>query len=303
MAQNLLSLMGNFESGRTFINVNNIRNPGQKCDKGAYFYKNPQYAENSSEIINIGGFEYKIMFMCRINPSKIRQPETFQDCWILSPTPDEVRPYKILIKKIPKSSLAVASQQEIKVCFNNPSPIYFQILQKKDESYFNKNNLGINNNDFILKTYTSSSFINNFLRDEQNNNNAESESYVWCLHKAISQNNQNVQNNIKVYRGVSKKLPNNIGVGSRFYFPEFLSTSKDINVAKGFAGSGTLMEITIQNNGINGNNLYCRDVESISYYPTEREIIFTSYCYFRVTKIEKSAALDKIELTCEGHHF
>ena len=141
------------------------------------------------------------------------------------------------------------------------------------------------------------------MRDEQNNNNAESESYVWCLHKAISQNNQNVQNNIKVYRGVSKKLPNNIGVGSRFYFPEFLSTSKDINVAKGFAGSGTLMEITIQNNGINGNNLYCRDVESISYYPTEREIIFTSYCYFRVTKIEKSAALDKIELTCEGHHF
>ena len=108
---------------------------------------------------------------------------------------------------------------------------------------------------------------------------------------------------ILVYRGVSKKLPNNIGVGSKFYFPEFLSTSKDINVAKGFAGSETLMEITIQNNGINGKNLYCIDVESISYYPSEKEIIFTSYCYFRVTKIEKSAALDKIELTCEGHHF
>ena len=74
MVQNLLSLMGNQESGRTFINVNNIRSPGQKCKFGAYFYKNPNYAENSSEAINIGGFEYKIMFMCRVNPKKIRQP-------------------------------------------------------------------------------------------------------------------------------------------------------------------------------------------------------------------------------------
>ena len=137
MLQNLISLMGNFESGKTFINVNNARSPGQKCNTGAYFYKNPIYAENSSEAVNVGGFEYKIMFMCRINPSKIRKPENFLNCWILSPTPDEVRPYKILIKKIPKSALAIASQQEIKVCFGNPSPSYFQIMQKKDESYFN----------------------------------------------------------------------------------------------------------------------------------------------------------------------
>ena len=102
MVHNLLSLMGNQESGRTFINVNNARNPEQKCKTGAYFYRNPNYDENSSETIKIGGFDYKIMFMCRVSPSKIRQPETFQNCWILNPTPDEVRPYKILIKKIAK---------------------------------------------------------------------------------------------------------------------------------------------------------------------------------------------------------
>jgi hypothetical protein len=118
--QNLFSLMGNLESGRTFIDSNNIRRPGQKCKIGAYFYKNPNYAENSSEEIDIGGFKYKIMFMCRVNPDKIRQPENFQDLWILSPSPDEVRPYKSLIKKYPISSLAIETQQEIKICFNSP---------------------------------------------------------------------------------------------------------------------------------------------------------------------------------------
>ena len=76
---------------------------------------------------------------------------------------------------------------------------------------------------------------------------------------------------ILVYRGVSKKLPNNIGVGSKFYFPEILSTSNDINVAKGFAGSGTLIALylffgrdilvslrifvyTKKNEIVNGNN-------------------------------------------------
>ena len=304
MFQNLVNLMGNYESGKTYIGVKNVRKPGQKCKAGAYFYKNPMIAENSSETINVGGFEYKIMFMCRVKSSEIRQPETFQDCWILSLTPDEVRPYKILIKKIPKSALAVASLQEIKCCYQ-PNDSYIKILQQKDESFFNKNTSGLNNNDFILKSYTDSSFINSYLRNNEISNYTENDlkSYAWCLHKAITQNNQNVDNNILVYRGVNVKIPNNIGVGSRFYFSEFLSTSKDINIAKNFAGTGTLMYITILNNGINGNKIYCRDVESISSYPTEKEIIITSYCYFRVTKIERSPQLDQLYLNCEGYLF
>ena len=304
MFQNLVNLMGNYESGKTYIGVKNVRKPGQKCKAGAYFYKNPMIAENSSETINVGGFEYKIMFMCRVKSSEIRQPETFQDCWILSLTPDEVRPYKILIKKIPKSALAVASLQEIKCCYQ-PNDSYIKILQQKDESFFNKNTSGLNNNDFILKSYTDSSFINSYLRNNEISNYTENDlkSYAWCLHKAITQNNQNVDNNILVYRGVRVKIPNSIGVGSRFYFSEFLSTSKDINIAKNFAGTGTLMYITILNNGINGNKIYCRDVESISSYPTEKEIIITSYCYFRVTKIERSPQLDQLYLNCEGYLF
>ena len=307
MIQNIMSFMGNLESGKTFMDEINIRKPGEKCMSGAYFYKNPEIAENSSEIINIGGFDYKIMFMCRINPKKIRQPENFPELWILSPTPDEIRPYKILIKKIAKSSLANASQQNIKMAFNAPPATYMQILQQKDESYFSNNNTGGSNLDYVLKQYTGSmySYVNNYLRDGTiNNNNAkDANSTVWCLHKAITQNNPNVQNGALLYRGVCKKLPNNIVVGTRFFFPEFISTSKDINVAKSFGGSGTLMYITVQNNGTNGKKVYCRDVSGISIFPEEQEIIFTSYCRFRVTKIEKSGGWDILHLVCEGHYF
>jgi hypothetical protein len=119
-------------------------------------------------------------------------------------TPDEVRPYKILIKKIPKSALAVASQEEIK-CFLGPQDSYIQILNKKDESFFNKNNSGLNNNDFILKSYTNSSFINSYLRNNSITDYTEDDlkSYAWCLHKAITQNNKNVENNTLVFRGVN----------------------------------------------------------------------------------------------------
>ena len=304
MIQNIISFMGNLESGKTFMNEVNIRKPTEKCMAGAYFYKNPEIAENSSEIINIGGFDYKIMFMCRVNSKKIRQPENFPELWILSPTPNEIRPYKILIKKIAKSSLANASQLNIKVSFEPPPATYYQILQTKDESYFNGNTSGISNLDYVLKDYTGClySSLNNYLRNGITPNN-NTNSTIWCLHKAITQNNSNVNNGVILYRGVCKKLPNNIRVGNRFYFPEFISTSKDINVAKSFGGSGTLMYIKVENNGINGKKVYCRDLTNISSFPHEQEILFTSYCRFRVTKIEQSGGWDILHLTCEGHYF
>ena len=304
--QNLISFMGNLESGKTFMNDVNMRNTTEKCMSGAYFYKDPEISENSSETINIGGFDYKIMFMCRVNPKKIRQPQSFPELWILSPTPDEIRPYKILIKKIAKSSLANASQQNIKMAFSSPPMTYFQILQQKDESHFNGNHSGISNLDFVLKEYTGSMYssINNYLREGLVDNNANStKSTVWCLHKAITESPQNVQNGVVLYRGVCKKLPSNIGVGTRFFFPEFIYTSTDIEVAKSFGGSGTLMHIRVENNGINGNKVYCRDVSGISHYPSEKEILFTSYCKFRITNVEKSGNWDVLYLTCEGHVF
>ena len=179
--------------------------------------------------------------MYRVDPSQIRQPENFKDCWILSPTPEEVRPYKILIKKIPISPLAIASQEEIQFSLNPPSS-YFQMLNKKDESYFNKNNSNRSNYDFILSSYTGSGAgrVNHYLRNNKNTFlDNELNSYIWCLHKAITENIVNVQNNTVVYRGVKAKIPHNIGIGAKFYFPVFLSSSRDFNIARGFAANGT----------------------------------------------------------------
>ena len=192
------------------------------------------------------------------------------------------------------------------MAFSSPPMTYFQILQQKDESHFNGNHSGISNLDFVLKEYTGSMYssINNYLREGLVDNNANStKSTVWCLHKAITESPQNVQNGVVLYRGVCKKLPSNIGVGTRFFFPEFISTSTDVEVAKSFGGSGTLMYIKVENNGINGNKVYCRDVSGISHYPSEKEILFTSYCKFRITKVEKSGNWDVLHLTCEGHVF
>ena len=307
MMESIMSIMGNFETGKTYIDVKNVRKPGHKCKSGAYFYKNPNYAENSSEIIKIGGFEYKIMFMCRVKASKIMQPENFNECWILSPTPDEVRPYKILVKKIPKSPLAIQSTQVIKMCLDpSPPKIYFQILQEKDESFYQKkstsNFKNLSDYDYVLKLYSQESTINYFLRNPVNATK-DNKSNVWCLHKAITKSQSNVANGTMVYRGVCFKLPNNIGVGTKFYFPEFLSTSTDIDIAKEIAMDGTLMYISILNNGTNGKKVYCRNIEYISDYPFQKEILFTSYCQFKVTKIEKTPNLDILHLTCEGHNF
>ena len=128
-------------------------------------------------------------------------------------------------------------------------------------------------------------------------------SNIWCLHKAITEQESNVDNNITVYRGIKVKIPNNIGIGTKFYFKEFLSTSKDIETAKAFACSGTLMHISIQNNGINGKKVYCRDIEKISNFQFEKEIIFTAFCQFIVTDIKKEEGLDIIYLTCDGYNF
>ena len=61
------------------------------------------------------------------------------------------------------------------------------------------------------------------------------------------------------------QFPPEIQIGSIFYFQEFLSTT----IKKSFAeqwikGKGTLMEITIKNNGTNGFPNYCYYIEDIS---------------------------------------
>ena len=113
---------------QTYKNDKDLRNHKNKCGCGVYLFQNPKIAENSAGIIDICGVRYKVLLMCRVNPKKIRQPEGFKDCWILNPTPYEIRPYRILVKTILQSPLAAASQEEFKF-FTEPSSYYQDIIK------------------------------------------------------------------------------------------------------------------------------------------------------------------------------
>ena len=43
---------------------------------------------------------YKCVLMCRVNPNKIRVPQNEKKYWILNGNFNEIRPYRLLIKKI-----------------------------------------------------------------------------------------------------------------------------------------------------------------------------------------------------------
>ena len=54
------------------------------------------YAKYSST--NINGKTYKMGFMMRVKPDKIRISGNTKNYWVLNGTTDEMRPYRIMIK-------------------------------------------------------------------------------------------------------------------------------------------------------------------------------------------------------------
>ena len=113
--------------------------------------------------------------------------------------------------------------------------------------------------------------------------------------------NKGVKENTIVYRGIYQfKFPKEIGKGSKFYLSEFMSTTTDINVAKAYMGEiGTLMEIKIQNNGTNNYLNYCYNLQKISKYPDEEEILISSHCCFVIEQITRGE-IDYVRMRCEG---
>ena len=293
---------------------------GPKCGEGVCLFQNIEYAENNAGILEISGFKIKIIFMCRVNPIKIRQPKRFPQCWILNPTADEIRPYRILIKKIPCSSL----HENVITTISSPVDYITSAIESNDISFLSKKNdiqfdeyakigsQNINDDFFVIRLYSSDyyKYINNYLRNENYFiNNEDSEftekdiiSWIFCLQSALTRN-INVDDDITVYRGIRKvKFSSEIGIGSKFYFREFVSTSIKRNVAEDFLqGEGTLLIIKIKNNGTNGFPNYCYYIEDITYYTGEYEVLLCSHCYFSVTNIQHRKDIDYVFLTCEGY--
>ena len=83
-----------------YENDNDIKNPGKKVGIGVYCTPNPSFMEQNTEIINLSGNKFKIGFMIRIKPDKIRSPQSNKDIWVVDGTDDDFRPYGILLKQI-----------------------------------------------------------------------------------------------------------------------------------------------------------------------------------------------------------
>ena len=302
---------------------------GDKCGDGVCVFQNPDHAENNAGYIDLLGYRIKIMLMCRVNPNKIRQPKSFPQCWILNPK--EIRPYRILIKKIPISPLTGALNDSI---ITSISPVNYIIdaIKSKDFSFlnistekrFNKissiNGQKTKDDFFVIRLYSSVyfGFINEYLRTQkilekfrgfEGFSEDQLKSWICCLQLALSRN-KNVKDGTIVYRGVKKnKFPSDIGIGSKFYFREFLSTSTKKKFSENWlqrnndSKEGTLMIITIKNNGTNGYPNYCYYIEDITYTRDQYEILISSHCYFTVINIEHKEKIDYVSLICEGYLF
>ena len=284
-----------------------------KCGDGICVFQNPDDAENFAGIIEINNkIRIKIILMCRVNSEKIRQPKNYEQCWILNPTPDEIRPYRILIKKIPISPLigtinvplitALEPINYIISAINSRNEAFYTELKQNYSNCFTNNNQNLKNDHAIIRFYTGDHYweLNDYLREKKISIFSEEKliSMTYCLQKALKIN-RNVEDNRIVYRGVTVKFPPGLNKGSRFYFREFTSCSTNIDFARGRAGrNGTLLEITIKNNE---KNNYCFNVRSISFYEIEDEILISSHCYYIVNDIQKEDNMDHVYLTCEGY--
>ena len=269
------------------------------------------------------------MIMCRVNPKNIRQPENFIDSWLLNPNSNEIRPYRILIKKI--SNLVESSNIFIRVS-DCPIDYIISAIKSKDISFYNLsehsrfkefsylNGKKLSNDNFSIRLYTSQFYaiLNNYLREKKLENrlfiedNLEDKkineeyikSWIYCLHLAIGRNS-NIKDNTIVYKSISSYyFSSDIGIGSKFFFREFFSTSLSKKIAKEFLHNrGTFMTITIKNNGTNGFPNYCLSVKDISLYQDLDEVIITCHCCFIVTKRERKNEIDYVNLICEGYLF
>ena len=178
---------------------------------------------------------------------------------------------------------------------------YKEIIKERDKSFYNKNKSDYDNFSYVLNRYTGYEYwyLNNYLRNGEVEGFTEKElkSWAYCLHSSLQFRTSNVKNGTVVYRGVSTHAPSSWKVGSRFYFPEFISTSLDYDVASGFSQGVTMLVIKIKNNGNDGRNNYCRYIADISNFEGEEEVLITAFCIFTVTKIDGNTYY----LDCEGY--
>ena len=311
-----------------------IDNQGQNYKVGNRIcvFQDPKIAEENAGYLEINGCLIVIMFMIRINPN---EKENYRDAWILDSTPNNIRPYRILIKKLKIAPIPVANPI-ITWTFLNYN--FLNEIISSDEKIFENMRMSeefkgystINNQKevvdkyiFAIRLYSSAyfRFINTYLREQGtiineittkrgkklSLNETQIKSWAKCLQYALTSYkiiDKNIEDNTIVYRGIKKnKFPKNMGIGSSFFCSEFISTSlKEEFSLNWIEGEGTLLKITIRNNGTNGYSKYCQFIDSISVSnkPPQNEVLIASNCFYRITNIIRQKKIDYVALICEG---
>ena len=87
---------------RTIININTIsQNEYSHVGQGVYLSNKINTAEGyAGKVKDDMENEYKVVFMCRVCPRKVRISARNNDYFVLDPHKDCIRPYRILLKKI-----------------------------------------------------------------------------------------------------------------------------------------------------------------------------------------------------------
>ena len=90
-------------AGQAYSTYDDACHPGQKVGVGVYCTPNPNTADGYSGQIDVNGHRYKVAFMLRVKPDKIRYSNSRPDYWVLNAGDGnftEMRPYRFLIKKV-----------------------------------------------------------------------------------------------------------------------------------------------------------------------------------------------------------
>ena len=110
MAASLEEAVGNICKGgykigksQEYKDKENANKPGTKVGIGIYCSPRPldleQYADYYKSSTAIKGEHYIMGLMMRVKPDKIRYYKNIPNYWVLNPTTDEMRPYRILVKE------------------------------------------------------------------------------------------------------------------------------------------------------------------------------------------------------------
>ena len=90
-------------SGQAYAGYDDACHPGQKVGVGVYCSPNPSVIDGYAGKIEVNGYNYKVAFMLRVKPDKIRYSSSQVDYWVLNAGDgnfSEMRPYRFLIKKV-----------------------------------------------------------------------------------------------------------------------------------------------------------------------------------------------------------